>query len=167
MPKGLLRSLSRGPVLDRGVIRRVFPIENLAISMTGATGVGFGTAVVGDFETGRVVVVGTRSTLTITEASASIIDTFSGDFGIGSTPLTDGTISAGDVDMLASTAFGPAVSSSVTVSGVSTATEFGTILNNDSGALEINLNVLLDDASISGDDDITVNGTVELSYLVF
>ena len=42
----------------------------------------------------------------------------------------------------------------------------GVIFDNTAGALEVNLNLLIDDADISGTVAITVSGTVDISYIM-
>jgi hypothetical protein len=91
------------------------------------------------------------------------VDTWVGDFGVGSTPASDGTLSAADVDMIDSTELAAATAE------VSPRTR-GTgntqvILDNTDGSLEVNVSLLVDDASVSADAiPITVSGEIEILY---
>lgn len=166
MGKGLPRSLRHANVKEAPILRKNFTFNSQSITMTGATGVGWGTAIIGDLPQGNILVLGATFNGTITEASSNISNTFSGDIAVGSTPVTDGTATAGDVDVVPLTAVGPAVDSAATAAAKSGSTESGTILDNTDGALELNLNLLIDDADIGGNDPVTVTGTLTLSFIV-
>ena len=164
--KGLPRSLSRGAQRLQETVRIDFTINSLVIAITGTTGVGWGTVVIGGLPVGHISLQNARLDYTITEASASIIDTFDGDISIGTTPTADGVLSGTEVDIIPSTATITAVSSVSSGNAFMTSTEVGTILDNSGGAQELNLNLLIDDASISGDDDVTIEGNLTLIYTV-
>jgi len=161
--KGLIRSLSRGGA--RAPIQKMVLHKSVALSIDGATGVGFGTAVIGDLPAGNILILGAVAYVQITEASAGIIATFDGDVSIGSTATVDTTLDTTDVDIMPSTPLGAATSSvSPRVRGVHATQE---ILDNTDGSLELNLNVLIDDASISADDAVaTAVVDLFLSYVV-
>ncbi len=164
--KGLVRSLNRAPKAQQLMVKQVAIPVDLAVSVAGTSGVGFGTSVLEGLPVGNILFLGAVAYLVIagSGSDAGLVDTWSGDFGIGTTPLTDGTISGADVDIVASTAVGPAVaevSPRTTGSGVVQA-----ILDNTGGALEVNLNVLVDDANISATVPMTATGEVYISYVV-
>lgn len=166
--KGLPRSTSRAapqlaPIRKHRVTKRAAALE-----VDGATGVGFGTVVVGDFPQGNILFLGAAAYLQVTETDAGISDTFSGDYGVGTTPASDGTLTGGDVDIIPSTALGPAVSSvTPRTRGASAAAQTGVILDNTDGSLEVNLNVLVDDADISADDaTATFDLDLVMSYVM-
>lgn len=166
MSKGFPRARSR----IRGnvpIIRRDIPISLTVSNIDGASGVAWGTAVLHGLPEGNILLFGAVLNATVTESSAGIIDTFSGDFSVGSAPTADTSLSGAEVDIIASTAMGPAVSSVATIRGVSTPTEAGTVLNNTASTLELNLNVLIDDASISADDQtLAVEGVLHIAYAI-
>lgn len=168
MVKGLARSLSRGSILQAPIVRQDIPISGLAVSnIDGATGVGWGTSVIAGLPEGSILLLGAVLSATITEASANITDTFDGDFSVGSAPTADATLSGGEVDIIPSTAMGAAVASVNDIYGVSTSTESGKILDNRGATLELNLNVLIDDAAIDADNQtVTVNGVLSIAYIV-
>lgn len=167
MSKGLPRSLARGG--NRQPVRRLdLKFTNAAISVAGTSGVGFGSAVIGDLPEGNILLLGAVAYATFSgPTSASLVDTFDGDYGIGSTPCDDGTITNGDVDIIQSTALGAATAEvSPRVRGTSASSTAGVILDNTDGSLEINLNLLIDDANISGTVAMTATGVLHLSYVV-
>lgn len=169
MGKGLPRSMSRGEALRQEVIRQSFRASDLAITVDGALGVGFGTAVLGDLPAGNILLLGAVSYLQFTTASASVQDAFDGDFSIGTVATVDLDLAdAGEADIIPSTALGAATAKvSPLVRGVSTTSLNGVILDNTDGSLELNLNLLIDDANIAADDvDFTVDGELILLYSV-
>ncbi len=169
MTKGYSRGLARGRALTQQIRRLTLPIRNVALTVNGATGVGFGSAVIGDVPDGNILLLGAVSYLQFQgPTSASLVDTYDGDYGIGSTPADDATITNGDVDIIQSTALGAATAElSPNARGTSAAATAGVILDNTDGSLELNLNLLIDDANISGDGIVmTANGTLTLSYIL-
>lgn len=159
--KGLPRSLAHANI---GVSKNI-PVRNLAIRTTGATGVGFGTSVIRDLPEGNILLLGAVAYLQFTKLDAETTATFDGDFAIGSAPTADATLSGGEVDIIPSTALGAATAGVSPMVRATNATQV--ILDNTDGSLELNLNLLIDDASVSADDqDFTVNGVVTLAYIV-
>jgi hypothetical protein len=159
--KGLPRSLSRGAQAKQKIVTRRL-VETVALTVDGATGVGWGTGVIQDLPEGNILLHGAVAYATVTEAHANIVDTWNGDFGVGTTPATDGTITAGDVDIIPSTAIGPAVAGvSPRTRGASTDALGGVVHDNTDGSLELNFNLLVDDADIDA-DSIPVSAVVEL-----
>ena len=166
MGKGLPRSLSRGAPQRQEMIKQTFLVRDATLTVDGATGVGFGSVVIGDFPQGNILFLGAVSYMQFTgPTSASLGDTWNGDYGVGSTPAGDATITGADVDIIPSTAVGPAVAEASPRTRGANATQV--MLDNTDGSLEINLNLLIDDADISADGiDITVNGEIQLLYSV-
>lgn len=172
MTKGLTRSLSRGPVLQQPVTKKTFTARSLAVTVDGATGAGFGSAVLGGLPQGNLMLLGAVSYLKFSGpsgGSAGLVDTWNGDYGVGSTPASDATITAGDVDIVPSTAVGPAVSEvSPITRGVQADGAFcGVVLDNTAGDLELNVNLLVDDADISADGiAMTIDGELHIAYVM-
>lgn len=165
--KGLLRSLSRGSLSKQNIIKQTVPIQNVEITVDGATGVGFGSAVIGDLPEGNILFLGATSYIqfTLDGDSENVVATFDGDYGIGTTSASDGTITNADVNVIASTALGAAVDG--VSSRVRGANSTSAIFDNTDGSLELNLNLLIDDASISGDDQVlSAEGELNLVYIV-
>lgn len=169
MAKGLPRSLSRGEPQRQEIIKQTFTVRNVTLTVDGATGVGFGSVVIGDLPKGNILLLGAVAYMQFTgPTSAQLSDTWNGDYGIGTTPAGDATITAGDVDMIQSTAVGPAVAeASPRTRGISLNADAGEIHDNTDNSLEINLNLLVDDADISANGiAMTVNGELTLLYSV-
>ena len=169
MVKGLSRSLRRGSTSNQHVQKMTLPIRGLSIEVDGASGVGFGTKIIGDFPEGNILLLGAIAYLQFTgPGAAGLLDTWEGDFAIGSTPTADATLGGTDVDIIPSTPVGPAVAeASPRTRGVSAGALAGVVLDNTDGSLELNLNLIVDDASISANDiAITVEGELYLTYTV-
>lgn len=163
MGKGLPRSMARGAAQRQEVIKQTFTFTNVAVSVAGASGVGWGTAVIGDFPEGNILFLGATSYVTVTgPGSASLDDTWDGDYSVGTTPTADATISGTDANIIGSSPFGAAtaeVSPNARGTGATVA-----VFDNTDGSLELNLNVLVDDANISATVAMTASGTVTVLY---
>jgi hypothetical protein len=166
MAKGLPRSLSRGAAQDRPVIKQRLTISETVTVTAVSTAIGFGSAVISDFEEGNVLLLGCVATLAFagSGSDANLADDWSGDFGIGSTPASDATITGADVDILASQALDTA--SSEAHASARYADPGVAIIDNTDGSAEMNLNLLIDAADITDDEsvDITVTGYVDIVY---
>lgn len=166
MGKGLPRSMSRGAFARQEIQKAVYKARSLAIEVDGATGVGWGTAVLGDLPEGNILLHGAVAYMQFTgPTSASLDDTYDGDYSIGTTPTADATISGTDADIIPSTALGAATAEvSPRARGASTTSLAGAIFDNTDGSLEINLNLLIDDANV-GADNLAFTATGELIIL--
>ena len=169
MSKGLPRSHGRGVPLQRKIMKQTIPFADVAITIDGATGVGWGTVALEGLPEGNILFLGAVAYAAISgPTSGDLVDTWSGDYGIGTTPADDGTITAGDIDLIGSTALAAATAEvSPRTRGISVNGDTGEVHDNTDGSLEINLNVLVDDADISADGIVcTAEGIVELSYVM-
>jgi hypothetical protein len=166
MGKGLPYSMRRGSAQTGPAMKKLrIALDALPITVTNGAP-GFGTVVVGDFPEGNVVYFGAVANMQFTKTDADIIATFEGDAALGTAATADGSLAAGEVDLIASASMGIAAVSSVSpmTRYASAAALAGTIFDNTDGSLEINLNVLIDDGSISADGSLTVSGWVEILY---
>lgn len=170
MAKGLPRSLAHANKALAPVVRETLVPIDKSITVDGSVTIGFGSLVIGDFPQGNVILFGAVAYFSFagTGVDADLGDTWVGDYGIGTTPAGDGTLTAGDVDIIAST---PLAAATAEVSPRTRATSsdalLGVVLDNTDGSLEINLNLLIDDADIAGIDSVlTVTGELYLSYIV-
>lgn len=164
--KGLIRTQRRNPA-SQPVLKQTIRVKDLPITVNGATGVGWGTAVVGDFPQGNILILGITSYLQFRKVTAAgVQDTFDGDYALGTTPTADATLAGTEVNLVASTATNPATAGvSPVVRGAST-TPPG-LFDNTDDSLEINLNLLIDDANISADAQVlAVTGTVHIAFVV-
>jgi hypothetical protein len=170
MGKGLPRSHAASLLGQVNIITIPFNSKGGVgvFEVDGATGVGWGTIPVGGFPQGNILFLGSACSLSFagSGADAGLGDTWAGDFAVGTTPADDGTVTGGDVDIIPSTPLAAATAEvSPLTRGVSTAN--AVIHDNTAGALEVNLNLLIDDADISADDvPITITGFISLAYAV-
>ena len=98
--------------------------------------------------------------------SADLSDTWAGDFSVGSAPTADNSLAGAEVDVLPSTAIGPATSEAIARTRAANAT--AVMLDNTDNSLELNLNLLVDADDVANGQsvDITVNGEITLLYSV-
>lgn len=164
MGKGLPRSRARGEPARNPIVKQFVEVSAIAISVAGTTGVGWGTAVIGDLPEGNILFLGAIAYLQFNSADADITATYDGDYSIGTAATADATLADAEVDIVPSTALGAATAKlSPRVRGAN-ATQV--MLDNTDGSLELNLNLLIDDATISGTADMTATGFVQLAYIV-
>lgn len=167
MTKGLQRSLSRGPKATQNVVTERLMLD-VELTFTGSSGNAVeATAAIAGLPEGNVLLLGAVANLTFTgPTSANLTDDFQGDFGLGTTPADDNTISGTDVDIIGSTAIAAASSEASEDNRGTNATQV--ILDNTAGTGEVNLNVLLDADEVTDGEDVvvTVTGPVDLAYIV-
>ena len=166
MGKGLPRSTSRGTPQSQEVIKQVVKVRDLTLTVDGATGVGFGTAVIGGLPQGNVLLLGAVAYMQFTgPTSADLADTWEGDYAVGSAPTADASLAGAEVDVIPSTAIAAATAEASPRTRGANATQV--MLDNTDGTLELNLQLLIDDAHIGADDiDMTVNGELHLLFSV-
>jgi len=166
MGKGLPYTMSRQPAAPAPIKKQLIQLNATAMAIANGAP-GFGTVVIGDFPDGNILFLGAVSYLQITSADADLTATFDGDYSIGTTPTADNAIAGTDADIIPSTALGAATAKlSPWVRGASTDALGGGIFDNTDGSLELNLNLLIDDAAISAAVDLTVSGWVQIAYIV-
>lgn len=165
--KGLIRSLSRGSGSKQAIRRQRVKVTAKAIQVDGASGVGWGTVVIGDLPEGNIMFFGAAAYMQFTKASGAtgIQAAFDGDYAIGSAPASSASLASTVGNFIGSSALGAATSGVSPVVRGTGAT--AVMLDNTDGSLEINLSLLIDDANINADDqDLTVTGVVDLVYSV-
>lgn len=172
MGKGLPRSQARGAPLRQEIIKQTVVVRDATVTVS-ATGsaIGFGSAVIGDLPEGNVLLLGAVAYMQLSGSGsdANLTADWEGDFGVGTTPADDATITAGDVDVIQSTALAAATAEvGPRTRGTNAAAICGTVLDNTDGSLELNLNVLIDAADITDDEsvDLTANGELQISYVM-
>jgi len=170
MSKGLPRSLARSKGKNTVVRERISFDVDIDITGVDAT-VDAGTAVIGDFPEGNILVLGLVSRFAIDGTDASVIADWTGDFAIGTVPQNDVDLGdAGEADLIASTPL-TADSGLKTVADAryaSASSLCGTIFDNTDGSLEINLNLLIDDNVITDTEVGTFRcyGHMDIAYIV-
>ena len=165
--KGLQRSISRGPKPTQRSIRLDINPSAEAMLVDGLTGIGFGTWVARGLPEGNLQIIGAVASLSFagSGADANLGDTWAGDYGVGSTPASDGTITGADVDLIPSTALAAATAEVSPVTRAELAAPL--VIDNTAGTAEVNVNLLIDDADIGADDiAITVTGSINISYVI-
>lgn len=170
MSKGLPRSLGRQNPQASVITKQRIVVSNVAVTVAnGSTAPGIGSAVIGDFPEGNILLLGAVAQLKFdATGDTDATTTWNGDYGIGTAPNADADLSdATDIDIVQSTAIGPAVARVTPVTrGTSATAGCGNIVDNTDGSLEINLNVMVDDADQSAAISLVVNGFVDVSYIV-
>ena len=171
MGKGFPRSLGRQNKAVAAIVKDTIVLDGKTVSVT-ATGVaiGFGSTVIHDFPEGNILLLGVAGTIGFagSGADANLSDTWSGDFGIGTTPAGDATITGADVDIVPSTAIGAATAEVIAAARVATAYTDLAIADNTDGSQELNLNLLIDAADQVDTTvvEITLSGTIQIAYVV-
>lgn len=169
MTKGLGRSLQRGPKNEARIVKDTIVLTGKTIDVVSVgAAIGFGSLVISDFPEGNILVLGMAGTIGFagSGADANLADTWEGNFGIGSTPASDATISADDEDIVTEADIAAAVDE--VVADFRVADGKGVMLDNTDGTLELNLNVLIDNGDIVDDETVvlTLSGLLEISYIV-
>jgi len=166
MSKGYPRGLSRGNAQKQAITKIRLPINHEITSVATGAAIGFGSTVIGGLPEGQLLILASAIQVAFTgPTSGDLSDTFDGDFGVGSTPAADATISAGDEDFIAETALGAATAEvSPTLNVVNGSSH---VLDNTDGDLELNLNLLIDAADQTDDTSvvITATGVLEVTLI--
>ena len=166
MTKGLPRSLSRGKASPEAITKIRIPIDHSISVVAVSTAIGFGSVILAGFPEGQLKVMASAIKVQFAgPTDANLVDTWEGDFGVGSTPASDATISGTDVDLIGSTAI-PAATAELSPE-VNAIIGVDHILDNTENDLEVNLNLLIDAADITDDETvvIAVTGYMEITLL--
>lgn len=165
MSKGLPRSRARGAPAQQN-IRKTRVTLTGTITVDGASGVGFGTKVIGDLPEGNILLLGAAAYVKLVgPTSANLSDTFAATFAIGSAPTADATLSGGEVDLIAGTTMAAATAEASVLTRAVNATQV--MLDNTDNSLELNLNVTIPDLDIGANGIVlTVSGVFEVAYIV-
>lgn len=169
MPKGLSRSLARGRALKKPIINQTVNVRAQVTVTAAAAGVGFGNVALAAFPEGNVLFLGAVANLRFSALGANAtnaIAAFNGDYAIGSGADADGTLSGTEVNLVGSTALGPAVARVTPFARGTGATQV--VLDNTARTLNMNLNVLVDAADITDATSVTltVEGTLDIAYVM-
>lgn len=109
-------------------------------------------------------------TPSVTLPTANLSDTWSGNYSLGFLKNADADLAdSGDVDFLASTAIGPAVSGAIARSGIALTALNNTLINNQDKSKAVWLNMLVGAADISDNTSaqIKVSGTLRMLMFPF
>lgn len=161
MSKGASRALEDAAQDGRVVAPRVIPFDVTIDVADGAPG--FGAGVIGGLPEGNILVLGGVSYATFTKVSGAITDTFTGNYSIGSAPTADGTLNGEEVNVIPSSAI------SAATAGVSPRTRgagaTASVVDNTAADRELNLNLTIADAAISGAGVVRAQGELHVVYL--
>jgi hypothetical protein len=165
--RGAKRSNKKARQLGHVLGCEPVPVNALVSVADGAPG--FGTAVIGGLPQGNLLLFGAVAYLQFTNVGANITATFTGSFSIGTEPTADNDlVDANEANVVQSTTLTAATAGvSPNTRGTTAAAGFAgpVLLDNTDGTLELNLNVLIDDAAISGAGSLRARGTVFLAVL--
>ncbi len=173
MAKGLPRSHNSANKALAPIVRDVIVVKAKTVTLTEDAGgqPAWATLVIGDFPEGNILFLGAVSYFQFSGSGSDgdLGDTWEGNYGVGTVPATD------DTDPIATTMEDiikvvdiAAATDEVSPKTRSTSTdgEAGVMYDNTDGSLELNLNILVDAANISGDDSVlTISGELYISYV--
>lgn len=157
MPKGLIRSLSRGEPTLAPVIKTRVEVDVELIPGDGSAR--FATAVIAGFPEGYVLVHGAVAQLTFNgAAAANLVAAWAGDFSVGLQGASSAALSGAVVNVIPATEI-PAATNKV-ASAVGTSASQA-LFDATSGDTTISISMLVDDANISGGAPIQVTGSLD------
>ena len=166
--RGLIRSRTNSPP---SIIKKIkISFANKTISLTDPGGAAaYGSVPLFDLPKGNIVIFGALMYLKLTSVAAAVSATFDGDFSVGRLASTDATFSGNEVEIIQLTTFpAPAASKATSnMRAITAQSNSGKTIPNTDGTLKAQLNVLLDDSSISASADLTASGDFYLCYGVF
>jgi hypothetical protein len=151
------------------VVKKVtIPVNNLSLTVSaGVAAVGFGTAVIAGLPEGNILLLGALAYMRFSTSDTDIIAAFDGDFSIGTVATADNDVAdSNEANIIASTALGAATARvSPTLRATNTTSA---VIDNTDASLKLNLNLLIDDASITDSQSAAFlcNGSVHLVYAV-
>jgi hypothetical protein len=162
MPRALSRAKSNGlPVTSVETVALV----NLAISVAdGAPG--FGNVAIANLPKGDLVLLGAMAELQFTSASGTIINAWTGTYSVGTVGTANNQVTdPGEATIIQATTISAAtLKVSPETRGVHAIANSGLSVNNQAGTTQLFLNLLVDDASISGAAAFTVTGKVRFAF---
>ena len=168
MSKGLNRSLARSASLGARVIKQRIVITDLPLTVVGATLVGFGFAIASSLPQGNILFLGGVANLKFSgPGDANLDDTWGGAFSLGTTGTTSVSLTGDNINLIDETSV-TAIANEVTAvhRAITEEADKAFILDNTDGALDVNVSLIIADVFISGTVTLTVDGEVELSYVM-
>jgi hypothetical protein len=158
MGKGLPRSLSRGKAHAQAITKIKVPFTVSISVLAVTTAIGWGTVVIGGLPEGQLKIMGTAINVQFAgPTTGDLVDTWEGDFSIGSTATTDLTLDSTDVDFIASTATGAATAELSPV--VDAINGVDHVIDNTAADKELNLNLIIDAADITDAATVILEAT--------
>lgn len=149
---------------DGAIHKTVLTLAATPISVVGATGIGFGGTKIYDFPAGRIAILGVTASLAfpIVSTEGNLANTADGDWAMGTTSEEDGTMDrATDINLLPKTATS-ANSLSTAVGAALVAT---TQIDGTGTAVDVYVNLTIDDAETDETSILGATGTVTISWV--
>ncbi len=174
MAKGLPRSHDAANKSIAPIVKDTILVKNKTVTLTEDAGgqPAWATLQVGDFPEGNILFLGATSYFQFSGSGSDgdLVDTWEGNYGVGTAPATDDTdpIATDKEDIIKVVDIAAATAEvSPKTRSVSTDGEAGVLYDNTDGSLELNLNILVDAADITGDDSVlTITGELYIAYIV-
>lgn len=139
-------------------------VTGKVVAMTDHTTAGSeGHAEVYDFPAGNILILGAILNLTATRVGTAISATAALVASLGSTVLSnsDASLTGTEADLCPSST-SPLTAGTGPINGQSTGT---TVLDGTNSAAKANLNLVIPDADSSGNDSLTISGTIIITWL--
>ncbi len=157
-------------VEELGIIRATLTLVDTPVVLADNAGVvAYGSLKVLDLPAGAILFLGAVADLDLTLSSAGVNADWDGDIGLGTAAAgNSATLTGTEQDLCPTTATPQAVASVTTGNMKSTSTEAAKVLDGTSAAVDVYLNLLVDDADhdvTSTPANIIVNGTITFSYV--
>jgi len=152
-----------------GMRKVVITLVDAEVPLVDEAGVvAYGGLKIYDMPEGAINFQGATADLALTLDAAGVNADWDGDFGLGTVTATnDATLATTEQDLLPTTATPQATASATTATGQSTGTEVGSVFDGTTTAMDVFLNILVDDADhdVTGTPtNVVVNGTITLYY---
>ena len=163
MTKGLSHSLSRVPLHLRGVVKPLAALKApMGIVVEGGSGNGIGSTTVIGIPPGKILYFGAGAQVQISGRGTSLLaDDWSGQFGFGTSPISGTTLDGDEINVIDSTAIGPAVAEV-------SPTTLGLLIQSSliQGPATVHFNLLIINQDISGDVTVDLSGVFSMAYSV-
>ena len=139
-------------------------LDHTPITISGATGVGFGGTKVYDFPPGRILILGVTASVAfpIVSTKGDLADTADGDWAMGTTSEEDGTMDrATDINLIPKTATAANALSTATNAALAASAH----IDGTSTAVDAYINCTVDDAETDEVSVLGATGTVTITWV--
>lgn len=181
MAKGYPRGASRAAIGTEQFVRRLrYPISATVTAAAAGAGVGFGTVVIGAMPEGNVLLLGAGGYFSFSSASANLIATWAGNFGVGSVVTAAGALTTTEVNIISSSPIAASVAKVsngnrglyATGSSNAAASAFTAnapvMINNVAKGVNLNFNIAVNAADITDATSaaVVVTGYLDIAFMV-
>lgn len=149
------------------VHRTVLTLTATPITLTDEAGAGqYGGVKIYDLPVGLIQFLGARIDAGITLTATQWTDTAEGDVGLGTTAVTDGNaLATTEQNIIPTTAIAAMVAQAGPIDASSSITQAGVVVDGTGGALDVFLNVRIDDAAAHITDGGFITGVVSFTWI--